>query len=398
VTATRHTDDELAQLVTALESDLVERKRSAADRSGIRRNICAFANDLPGHGRPGVVFVGVEDDGRCAGLSVTDEMLRVLAQMGRDGNILPLPSMVVEKRLLAGCEVAVLIIQPSRDTPVRYQQRAFVKVGPTVRQATPEEEQRLAERRRASDLPFDLRPASGATLDDLDVDYLRTQYFPRAIAPEVLERNRRPLPQQLRSLRLAFGDTPSFGALLAFGRDPQTWVPGAYVQFLRVDGQRLTDAIRDQKVLTGRLEDVLRRLDELLEVNVSIRTDVTGATREIRRPDYPVRALQQLVRNAVMHRSYEGTNAPARIYWYSDRVEIQNPGGLYGTVTQQNFGTGATDYRNPLLAEIMHHLGFAQRFGLGLPTAYEELSKNGNPPPEFTFEPTHVAATVKPAP
>ena len=57
----------------------VERKRSAADRSGIRRNLCAFANDLPGRGVPGVIFVGVEDDGRCAGLTVDDRLLRELA-------------------------------------------------------------------------------------------------------------------------------------------------------------------------------------------------------------------------------------------------------------------------------------------------------------------------------
>jgi ATP-dependent DNA helicase RecG len=98
-----------------------------------------------------------------------------------------------------------------------------------------------------------------------------------------------------------------------------------------------------------------------------------------------------------MHRVYESTNAPIRVYWYSDRIEIQNPGGLYGKVTPANIGTGATDYRNPLIAEIMHHLGFAQRFGMGIPIARKALAENGNPPPEFTFSPTHVAVIVKPA-
>jgi ATP-dependent DNA helicase RecG len=175
-------------------------------------------------------------------------------------------------------------------------------------------------------------------------------------------------------------------------------VPGAYVQFLRLDGPSLTDPIRDQKLLTGRLEDVLRRLDELLELTISVRTEVAAVAREVRRPDYPLTALQQLARNAVMHRAYEATNAPVRLCWYADRVEIHNPGGLYGQVTRENFGTGATDYRNPLVAEIMANLGFAQRFGLGVPLAREALAQNGNPPPEFRFEPTLVAVTVRPAP
>ena len=96
-----------------------------------------------------------------------------------------------------------------------------------------------------------------------------------------------------------------------------------------------------------------------------------------------------------MHRSYEGTNTPVRVYWYADRVEIASPGGLYGRMTRENFGKGDTDYRNPLLAEIMHHLGFAQRFGLGVPLARRLLTANGNPEPEFHFEPARVVVTVR---
>ena len=391
---TFYRDEELEAMMTDLDSDLIERKRSAADRSKIRRNICAFANDLPGHRRAGVIFIGAEDDGACANLTIDDQLLRDLAQMRDDGNLLPLPSLTVEKRNLSGCEVSVVQVEPSLNPPVRYQGRVFVKVGPTVRLATPEEEQRLAERRRAGDMPFDMRPARDATLDDLDLEYVRAQYFPRAVAQDVLEQNRRPMDQQLRSLRLTVDNAPVWGALLGLGLDPQGRIPGAYVQFLRIDGAVLTDPIKDQKELTGRLEDVLRRLDDLLQLNVSVRTDAATSPREIRQPDYPVVALQQLVRNAVMHRSYEETNAPVRVYWYADRVEIQSPGGLYGKVTPENFGAGATDYRNPLVAEIMHHLGFAQRFGLGVPLAREELSKNGNPEPEFNFQPTQVAVTV----
>ena len=355
-------------------------------------------NDLPGTGKPGVIFVGVEDDGNCAGIEVDDELLRTLAQMRSDGNILPLPSITVAKKTIDGCDIAVIQVEPTANPPLRYQGRVWVKVGPTVQLATPEEEQRLIERRRAADLPFDMRPVAAASLDDLDMAYVKGIYLPAAVSQEVLEQNQRPLLQQLRSLRLVVTDRPTWGALIACGRDPQGWIPGAYVQFLRLDGAQLTDPIKDQKLLTGKLEDVLRRLDELLELNVSVSTDITSSPQEIRRPDYPVVALQQLARNAVMHRTYEETNAPTRIYWYADRIEIQNPGGLYGKVTPENIGTGATDYRNPLIAEIMHHLGFAQRFGLGLPLAKKALADNGNPPLEFSFSPTHVAVTLRPVP
>lgn len=393
-----YTDAELEVLLADDESQLVERKPSASDGQGIRRNLCAFANDLPGYQQPGVIFVGVEDDGTPNGLAIDDRLLQVLSQMRSDGNILPPPTISVEKRRLRGHDVAVLVVPPSLSPPVRFKGRVYVKVGSTTRVATEDEERQLAERRRAGDLPFDMRPATGATLEDLDHDYIKSHYLPRAVAAEVLEANHRPFPQQLRSLRLSRDDVPTYGAVIGFANDPRAWVPGAYVQFLRLDGAAITDPIRDQKVLTGRLADVLRQLEELLQLNVSTRTTIDSESREIRRPDYPVVALKQLAHNAVMHRSYEGSNAPVHVYWYADRVEIRSPGGLYGKVTPKNFGTGVTEYRNPLIAEIMHHLGFAQRFGLGIPLARQALQENGNPPPEFAFQPTVVLVTVKAAP
>jgi ATP-dependent DNA helicase RecG len=95
-----------------------------------------------------------------------------------------------------------------------------------------------------------------------------------------------------------------------------------------------------------------------------------------------------------MHRAYEGTSAPVRINWFTNRVEIQNPGGLYGQVTPQNFER-VSDYRNPVIAEAMKGLGYVERFGTGITRANAALNKNGNPPPEFVFEPTYVLVTIR---
>src|SRR5207253_2834366 len=128
---------------------------------------------------------------------------------------------------------------------------------------------------------------------------------------------------------------------------------------------------------------------------ISVASDFISSPTEIRRPDYPIAALQQLARNAILHREYEGTNAPVRITWFNDRIEIQNPGGPYGQVTKRNFGQpGVTDYRNPHLAEVMKNLGYVQRFGAGIQIARRELANNGNPELEFTVEDTYVFALI----
>lgn len=99
-----------------------------------------------------------------------------------------------------------------------------------------------------------------------------------------------------------------------------------------------------------------------------------------------------------MHRTYEATHAPVRVYWYDDRIEITNPGGPFGIVSIDNFGEpGVADYRNPNLAEAMRVLGFVQRFGFGLAIARRALAENGNPPLELNVQPSHVSAVVRAA-
>lgn len=98
------TDAELLQIIEDDESDRVEFKESLSGSAPteIREAICAFANDLPNYEKPGFVFLGVRRDKTIVGLSVKDELLRQLADMKTDGNIIPLPSLTVEKRLLQG--------------------------------------------------------------------------------------------------------------------------------------------------------------------------------------------------------------------------------------------------------------------------------------------------------
>jgi ATP-dependent DNA helicase RecG len=390
-------DSELEALLTDLESDRVERKESLSDPDRVRQAICAFANDLPDHRKPGVVFIGSRDDGSCAGLAVDDDLLLRLASMRDDGAIQPLPSLVVQKRRLRGCELAVVIVEPSAAPPVRLRGRTWIRVGPRRAIATPEEERRLVERRRGRDLPFDLRPVPGATKADLELDLFRRAYLPEAIDPDVLAQNDRSPDDQLKALRFLTPDgTPTVLGVLVLGTNPRRFVPGDYVQFLRIDGTELSDPIRDQKEIDGPLSELLRRLDDVLAAHNTVATEITAGATEIRHPEYPIPALQQLTRNAVMHRQYDGTNAPVRLTWFSDRVEVQNPGGPFGQVTRTNFGQpGITDYRNPHLAEAMKVLGYVQRFGVGIAIARAALRENGNPPLEFEAEEAHVLARVR---
>jgi ATP-dependent DNA helicase RecG len=193
--------------------------------------------------------------------------------------------------------------------------------------------------------------------------------------------------------------TPTVLGILVLGSRTRDFLPGSYIQFLRIAGTNLGDPIVDEQAIDGVLHDVLRRIDEKLVAHNRARVDLTSGPVEQRGQPYPHPALQQLVRNAVLHRAYEATNAPVRIYWYDNRIEMTSPAGPFGIVSPENFGRpGVTDYRNPNLAEAMRVLGFVQHFGAGIPTARQTLAKNGNPPLEFDVQPAYLGVIVRAAP
>jgi ATP-dependent DNA helicase RecG len=396
------TDDACLALMDDLESDRAERKRSLAAGDApekIREAACAFANDLPNHRLPGVLFIGVNDDGTPAGIDITDRLLQTLADIKTDGNILPPPTLTVEKRVLKGSPVAVVTVWPADAPPVRFRGRIWIRTGPRRGIATAQDERILNEKRRFRDQSFDTHPVAGCKLSELNPLVFTLQYLPQAVAADVLEANNRTIEEQLASLGMIAtveDPTPTVVGILTLGKSPRSWVPGAYIQFLRVRGTQWGDPVADALEIDGTLDAALRLLDEKLKAHLTVAVDFTSADTEIRTSPYPLSALQQLCRNAVMHRSYEGTNTPVRVYWFDDRIEIINPGGPYGAVTAENFGQpGVNDYRNPAIATVLRNLGLVQRFGFGIAEARRALAANGNPPPEFDVQPTIVRVTVR---
>ena len=397
----KYSDFELESLLDEIESDHVERKESwqgdAPEKS--RQAICAFANDLGNHDLPGVLIVGAKDNGTPSGLVIDDRLLLTLADLKSDGQILPPPTITIEKRVLKGAEMAVVHVQPAYAPPVRYSGRIWIRLGPRRGVATAQDERILNEKRRYGDMPFDIQPVPGSTISDLSRLHFENEYLPNAFARDVLEANDRSIEQRLSACRMiaaADEPTPTVLGLLVIGKSPCDWLPGAYIQFVRFQGTNLEDPIVDELAVSGSLSDVLRRIEEKIASHNRWTVDLTSSTTEIRHAPYSNIALQQLIRNAVLHRTYESTHAPVRVYWFEDRIEIHSPGGPFGSVTVDNFGTpGITDYRNPHIADAMKVLGFVQRFGVGIATARAELKKNGNPPPDFTISPEHVLVTVK---
>jgi ATP-dependent DNA helicase RecG len=398
------TKQELKNLLTTMESDRVERTQSTKDKDKFAEAICAFSNDIPNHQQPGYLLIGVDDRGHPTGLQVTDELLQQLASIRSDGNVQPLPVMTVQKYELPDGEIAVVEVLPSDMPPVRYKGRVYIRVGPTRRIANESDERILSERRTIRLKSFDVAPCMDSTLDDLSLDLFTINYLPNAVSSETRVENHRSVKEQLASLRFydLNKDCPTNAGILLFGLDPLYWIPGAYIQFLRFQGSKTTDNIQAEEKFTGDLLTVLRKLQDYIPMQIQKHTEFDDSFQSRRVYDYPNFAVREFLMNAVIHRTYgismkEGSTTPIRVNWFSDRIEIISPGGLYPEATPDNFPR-VNAYRNPALAEAVKVLGYVEKFSLGVIRAQEELKKNGNPEAQFRFEPTYVLVTIRKEP
>jgi len=166
-------------------------------------------------------------------------------------------------------------------------------------------------------LPFDLRPVPTAKISDLSRVLFEYEYLPQVFAPDVLEQNGRSYEERLASCRMVASPddiTPTVMGLLAIGKNPQEFLPDARVQFLRIDGAGIADPVIDEENIGGAIADMLRRTEEKLTAHNRTRVDILSAPVHQISSTYPQAALQQILYNAVLHRSYEATNAPVRIY------------------------------------------------------------------------------------
>ncbi len=392
------TEAELLTLMNALESDRIERTVSTTDTTKFREAICAFSNDFANHRRSGFLLLGVHDkSGLACGLKATDELLRNLAGLRQDGEILPSPAMEVYKITLSDGSGDVLVVEvhPSDIPPVQYRGRVWIRVGTRKAVANEVEERILSERRVATAKTFDARACPEVSLDDLALDIFQNTYRKEAIAADVLAANHRPIEEQLAALRFfdLRRNCPTNAAVLLFGKNARAIMPGAYVQYLKINGTLLSEDVSVSREFSGDLLTLARELDALLEGSLSEKPIRTSSLRDEMIWDYPKRSVREVLMNAICHRSYE-SNSPVRFYRFIDRIEIQNPGGLYGDASPDNFPR-CTDYRNPVLAEALKILGYVNRFGRGVIDAQNALSENGSAPASFEFQPNFVSVTLQ---
>lgn len=184
---------------------------------------------------------------------------------------------------------------------------------------------------------------------------------------------------------------PTICGLMLFGKYPQIVSPNLDIVAVKNSGTEYAkendDGIRfiDNKRLDGTIPQMLNSALQFVQNNMKKSTvvDSNGQRKDV--SEYPVKALREIILNALIHRdySYLTENDPIRIEMYSDRIEISNPGGLYGRLTLDDLGKARADVRNPFIASALEILETTENRYSGIPTIRSEMEKAGLMPPRF---------------
>lgn len=237
----------------------------------------------------------------------------------------------------------------------------------------------------------DIRPVERGTVESLDSVRVN-EYLAR-------KRNERPhlsaIPQeqQYEFTGITWNGQVTLASLLLFGIYPQEYYPGLCIIASRVPGNEIgkTDfsglRFTDSKRIEGTIPEMLDGALAFVRNNMRVSTKIdarTGERTDI--PQYPADAVREAILNALIHRDYSfhTEGMPVQLTMYDNRLEIINPGGLYGRLTVDQLGNMQPDTRNPVLVSSMETLGKTENRYSGIPTIRFAMKKLSLPDPVFS--------------
>ncbi len=274
----------------------------------------------------------------------------------------------------------------------------FVRISRETREARNGVLRELLVRKGALE-PWDRRPCSGATINDLDLLALRDALqrmgafsAERGVEPYLSENVQLSPFVPTLCVRESLTGTlrPRNFAILLFGREIQRFIPGAVSLFSIYPGNDRADPHAERHELAGTLLDQARRLAELLDVQSYTAFDKSDPTAP-NTLKYPKRALYEAMGNALAHRDYELPD-PTRLTVFSNRIEILSPGPLPMGIDPKAFREGRVGpkWRNQTLAWFFNRLQLAQAEGQGIPTILRTMRAEGCPAPTLDADDVRV--------
>ena len=338
--------------------------------SRLDRELVAFAN-----ASGGTVFLGIADDGRIVGIEITNEVTSRVQDSAR--NCDPPVAITIHKHK----KDKVLEVRVAEGTQKPHQcgDGFFLRTGPNSQKLKRDEILGIAV--SAGSYHFD---------ETLSPRFRYPKDFNRGALDQFLDLSGINVQADAQSILLSLDVAESHGGelrfrqagVLFFANEPQRFLKESMVTCVRYQGTDRTSVV-DRAEILG---DPITMIEESLRFvkrNMDVAYQITGGARREERYAYPLPTVREAIINAVMHRDYAYDGSHVYVHVFSDRMEIENPGGLPPGLTMDELGKRSVR-RNRTIADLLYRARFVERIGSGIQRMERALAENGNPPMEVS--------------
>lgn len=380
----------------------------------VLRSMCAFANDINNWGG-GYIIIGIDEkDGQPVlppeGLSQNqmDPIQKEIVQLGH--RISPPYFPICQPYLLDSKHILVLWIPAGDNRPYKAPKtlgkdsvsHCYIRSGSSTIQANGDCLRQLQE--QTARVPFDDRVNNRASLDDLDLGLI--QAFLHEIKSDLYEESKTMSFAELcRAMLIAKGADedlrPINAGLLFFNNNPELFFPRSWIEL--VWHKDNSSANYTEYYFKGPIHKQLRDVLSFLNANI------IGGEQVVKHPDkaeaerffkYPYAAVEEVVSNAVYHKSYE-LDSPIEIQVWPDKMEILSYPAAIPPVNKAEMSSKrriiARQYRNRRIGDFLKELHLTEGRGTGFPTIHDSMDRNGSPKPVFDSDDNSYVLVVLPA-
>lgn len=382
-----------------VESDRIEFKKGW-NPDAIYRTICAFANDFEDIGG-GYIVVGVEEEnGRAKrpvyGVNI-DELDAIQKSMiGYNNLIQPYyqPRTAIEE--IDGKKIFIIWVTPGDRRPYKVPDYVtskhnkecnyYIRYNSSTIVAKGDYEVELLN--MANRVPFDDRGNTSASINDVSLLLIRD--FLTQTGSKLVEQLETSSPLQiLRQMDLVEGPNESVRvkniALMLFSYQPEKFFPGTQVDIVIYPKGKDADPDNFIEIdpIKGPVYQIIRRTLDYIKTMV-IRQKISKVSSKAEADktfNYPYQALEEVIVNALYHRSYQ-EREPVEISIMPEQIEIISYSGADRSIKLEDLRAGkrihARRYRNRRLGDFLKELDLTEGRGTGIPTVKKELEKNGS--------------------
>jgi len=354
----------LEELIKQKEGERLEFKSSGSDPRRLAEIVASFANTSGG-----VLLIGVTDSAGVQGTEIGRGTLETITNTITD-NTDPVIYPKITTPTIGGKKIISIEVASSDEKPHLAYGRPFKRSGSVTKLMSRSEYKRLLFSQANYSFGSQLCPkAKWADIDEEAILDFKKKY--ESVNDAHLYGSNEEILKS-RGCLTDDGEITNVG-ILGFGKEPQKFIPKAYVTVVRYPERAITDTILDSKDFNGNLFDQIDKTDQYLREHIQVISKIpeVGLARQDT-PVYPYFVLRELLVNAVAHRDYNIYGSRVLIQMFADRIEFYSPGSFLEGITPENLRESQRS-RNPTIARVLHDVKYLEEFGNGIDRIYETI-------------------------